>query len=109
MEIYYPYGKIAYPLEAKARDVLHFSDRVDATDEQNNVYNQFFGAGQIWAGNFVEVMFFLLRIQLGTEANLCDFAKECQPCFGVPLNEIPQEKANTLYAEFKKMMGMEEE
>lgn len=107
MEIYYPYGQIAYQLEVKARGVLHFSDSIDSTAEQSTVYNQFFGAGQIQAGNFVEVMFFLLRIQLGNEAIFRDFAKECQPCFGVPLNEIPQEKANALFNEFKKMMGME--
>lgn len=109
METYYPQTQIAYPLELIARDVLHFYDRVDDTTEESTVHNQFFGASQIWAGNFVEVMFFLLRFRIGDEANLRDFAKQCRPCFGVPLNEIPQEKANALFKEFKKMMGMEEE
>lgn len=98
METYYPQGQIALPLEQKARDILN------TPNSSSNNNEVFYSASQIWAGNFVEVMLFLLRTQCGFEINLRDFADECQPWLGSSLKDIPQEIANTLYNKFNILM-----
>ena len=102
MADYYPQGQIALPIEQKAKELLNVPHDV------LNVREQFFSADQIWAGNFVEVMFFLLKIRDGYELNLREFAIECQSWFGVPLKDKPQEKATALYNKFMKMLENEE-
>lgn len=86
-------GYIAFPLEVVARRVLKL--------EEGEYRGTIFEADSIEGGTFVEVMLFLLRTELGYEADLSEFISIAGMYLGKPANEMDFKKAEELFAKFE--------
>lgn len=72
--------------------------------DEETVRSSFFHADRIRCGNFVEVVFYILRLKSGIDADYSDFALECKDFFGVKMDNIPENDVMRIFEKFEELI-----
>ena len=93
------HGDIAISLESDACSVHGINGRP---------FDKIFDADAIELGSFAEVMIILVRDKTNftnTDDKINEFIEDCVPYMGKSAAEIPADKADDLYNQFRQIIG----